>query len=32
MGKLTIYLNDSYEKKDGTAAVYINTYLLKEKV
>jgi integrase len=32
MGKLTIYLNENYTKKDGTAAVYIYTYLLKEKI
>ena len=32
MAKLTVYINDSYKKKDGTAAVYIYSYLLKEKV
>ena len=32
MGKLTVYINESYKKRDGTAAVYVYTYLLKEKV
>lgn len=32
MGKLTIYINASYKKKDGTTSVHIYTYLLKEKV
>ena len=32
MGKLTVYINASYKKKDGTTTVHIYTYLLKEKV